>query len=317
MSYARTTEPLDLATFGAALRKSRTDHSYSLYNLAKHLRKTTASQIDEWERGYAAPPKLVLKALTTMAPELRIFERDLREGNFKRVRRPGESDRPALPTGSLEDIRKQFLAQGVEQEAEPSIVAEPEFKPATFGEALRGLRTRAHMGRGELGRLCEVHASAIGHWERDTWTPVLDNYNKLLTLWPELATMPKPRSQDIDKPEGTPGGYAVDDDDEVPTTGPEPETEDQEPECFAELEAQAEDQPPMAQPEPKQLSVVTNAPAPAVDIQAIQRWTMASAKLKLSAEQAAAVSELLQAADALGMDLAGVATILEAWPNRT
>jgi transcriptional regulator with XRE-family HTH domain len=282
---------LQLRDFGAALTKERESQGYSLANLAKNMGGISKEEIRAWEAGHAAPRKVELVQLLQAFPKLRRFELDIRCGNYAAA--PKIVTTPVLSAPSMGDAPAKA----------------PRF--ATFGAALRAARVAAEMSQVGIGELCGVTGQAVQLWEDDSNIPVLENYTKLLGLFPELESAPNPNSRDLDVPVGAAGHERT----TVRTVHFDPRdtpavAEDASRPVFAQLNPQ-----PVPEPEPAPMPEPTPT-TPPVSLPAIVRWTRATNQLNLDPQQAKALSELLGAGAELGLGVAEVGQVLEQWPQR-
>lgn len=305
---------LSLAVFGAALRKAREENGLSVAGLTKGIKGANRELIESWEAGHAVPSTVQLKGYLAMSPWLKRYESDIRSGNYVAVeRQPVAKD--ATPRW-LEQRMSAMVAVVAPPRSEPP----PVDRAKTFGAALAAAREAAGMTQAAIGELCGVTGPAVGHWEQNLWAPVLENYEKLLALFPELADAPDPNSRDIDKPIGPLGlertvirrvelSPRVESD--APAASPM-EAVDSSPMPSAAPPATFEPSPP-AEPEPMPEPTPQTPP---VALPAIVRWTKATSRLALDRAQAEALSELLAAGAALGLGVEDLGKVLMEWPQR-
>lgn len=76
---------------------------------------------------------------------------------------------------------------------EPPVVQERH----PFRVALYLARNKAALTCDELGVLVGVAGSTISNWETDKWAPTLENYRRLVELFPDLKNHQTPPSRDI------------------------------------------------------------------------------------------------------------------------
>jgi transcriptional regulator with XRE-family HTH domain len=281
--------PLQLADFGAALRKAREERGSSVANMSKSL-AVSKDDVRAWEAGHLAPSKLELKQLLAFAPELRRFEADLRAENYQAAPQDVEVPEPVFKTPPLP----------------PAVVVTPAPRPKTFGVALRAARLAADVTQDAIAQLTGNTQATVSAWELDEVCPVLENYEKLVDLFPELRDAPAPDSKDIDKPPGPAGmSFAV-------VRGPS-----EEPPARAPIGTRASPQrfSPAAEPPPpleEPPMPESSTPASAIPIEPFLRWTQASASLRIDAQTRDTLRDLLKAAGDLGLSLEAVAQALDA-----
>lgn len=75
-------------------------------------------------------------------------------------------------------------------------------KKQGFGLTLREEREAEGMDQEELGALLGVTGQAVSQWELEAATPVRENYEALVLLFPRLREAPEPDWKDIAIPDG-------------------------------------------------------------------------------------------------------------------
>lgn len=99
-------------------------------------------------------------------------------------------------------------AAAAEAEALAAEAAEPApARPHRFGEAITLAREDAGLSKREVGELVGVSASSISNWELGVAIPIVEHWNKLISLFPELKLW-DPSSKDIGKPGREPGAWS-------------------------------------------------------------------------------------------------------------
>lgn len=194
----------DADSFGLHLRRAREQARLTFNDVANRcgVSKETARR---WEADELLPTRQELKRI---CGSIRQMKHHL--DAWQKAARVDQGDWDGIVEGAIDSLREPeteeletFGAPG------PDLASEP---PRTFGEALARLRLREGMTQEELAELMGVARSAVSHWEGNNAVPVLDHYERLCDLLPELRIAPEPPTRDTDKPVGNPGG---DDQDET------------------------------------------------------------------------------------------------------
>lgn len=191
-----------ISTWGAALAHCRINYrrgEVSHRDLANFCGVKRAV-LKEWEQGRGFPTTMQLKKIYKRGlHDLRAYENLLPKDDRDRIQ--ADLD-PTMPPALL-----------------PAPPTDPQAvdPPRTFGAALKLARQVEGLDQSELGDLMDVSDSAVSNWETGGTTPVRDNYNKLLALFPHLADAPLPPGiKDYPKPTG-PQGMTL-----APKDGPAP-----------------------------------------------------------------------------------------------
>ena len=178
---------LPRVTFGGMLKIERQKQGLSHRDIAVRcgVDRDTAR---EWEEDLAAPDRFELKKLFGTVQRLRHYVH-------------------LLPGALIDHAREDARAAEDPLPSQLAPVAPPsEPPPTSFREALRRARIREGLDQGDLADLVGVVSQAVSAWETGAASPVLDNFEKLVGLFPELGDFPPDNVRDIDKPAGNRGG---------------------------------------------------------------------------------------------------------------
>lgn len=268
-------------TFGEMLRRERQRLGLAHRDLAARC-SVSRQVVAGWEADAARPNRVQLKKLFGSVRQLRHYVHLLRD--------------EALEAGAREDADE--AADPLPSQVEPT-PPPAEAPPATFREAIRRARLREGLDQQDVGDLLGVTQSTVSTWERGEATPVRSHVERLVELFPELATAPPPGARDIEKPSG-PRGWKFPRDEEP--SGP----------ALVPLEVEetadvGEEEDYMAMKATGVSAAVTTREVP--DKAAMIAWGRAVHAV-LSAPNAAAVVSLLETAARAGMTVEDVVAAL-------
>jgi transcriptional regulator with XRE-family HTH domain len=170
---------MQIRTWGQALARCRIDKNMSHREVADRA-GVGASAVRDWEMGIAYPTRPQLKRLVNLCfRQLQYFTGLL----------PTEFHAP--PSVKPADPDEAYVPPSLPGPPPPELAPPPE--PKTFREALRRAREDEGLHQRELAEMMDVTEAAVGHWETGTAQPYVHNYEKLLVLFPSLASVPRPK----------------------------------------------------------------------------------------------------------------------------
>jgi len=135
-----------------------------------HMAKVPVAEVQSWLDGKKLPDSHTFGRLVFILPSLRHLKPQLVEATRER------------------DHEKERLR--LERAAT---------LPRHFGQALAVSRTADELSQQDVADLLGVTSQAVSAWETAANVPILEHYERLITLWPELDTV-RPSVQDIEKP---------------------------------------------------------------------------------------------------------------------
>lgn len=207
-------QPQPSMPFHQALVRHRTTRGLTRRDVATRI-GVPVRLVEDWEEGLAIPTPDRFSRLTKMLfMELKIYrqefeiawtrERDraqqLREATLKTP--AGQKVKAALEAAAAAAAAAALPAPTLPGEEGVS-VAQPQLADtSTFGNSLRSLREHYKLTMQDLSELLDVSDMAVYWWEIGRCAPVIENYQKLLDLFPELADCPRPESRNIPIPCG-------------------------------------------------------------------------------------------------------------------
>jgi DNA-binding XRE family transcriptional regulator len=178
-------------TFPSLLAQAMKKHQIDARAIA-HKSKVSTNEIEEFLKGTRMPePRTFARMLFTL-PSMQHLKPAIREAYQRRSR--------VVPATEELDFDASWLPA-------PAMAPAPSEAPlpTTFRERLRALRLRDELTEEDVAEMVEVTNQSVSTWETGVRTPIQQHYDALVALWPELADVPAPSMQQIDKPGPKPG----------------------------------------------------------------------------------------------------------------
>lgn len=176
-------------SFGHILWVMRIKSNMSRHQVASHV-GSDKETVKQWEENDLTPGALQLKRLYTLFPRLKYFNdylpKLLKDQLVKRAYAAGEAGKSLWvpPSPTPEDMPV------------PQNIAK-----ISFGEALRVSLKDENIHPRDILDLLEVSDEEIIHlWESDKVLPTVEQYEKLLIIFPQLEKSPKPGERDTTEP---------------------------------------------------------------------------------------------------------------------
>lgn len=169
-------------TFGKALYSAREKQGVKRHTIAE-LCGVTYKTVKLWERDQNVPVRENYDKLLGIFSEL------------KDAPQPKWQDRPK-PTGGGTTTEPAVAKPEI-----PQVVR----RSAAFGDALRSVRIASGMSQKDVADLVGVTDNAVHGWETNEYSPVRENYEKIIELFPSLKYEPEPDWRNIQKPVGRSG----------------------------------------------------------------------------------------------------------------
>lgn len=199
MTTNASSKPADKQEFGNVLRFLRIKQGLSHVDLATRVGESQ-DLIKDWEGSRATPTVAQVKRLCGTLPKVRHFLHTLPLGYDRLLAGAKAEEFGFRPINTLADIDKDDddLRKDIAELKQTSFTK-------TFGGYLRYYRLEQGLSQDELGNLVGVSGQAVSAWEADLASPVRDNYDKLLSLYPKLKDAPEPPMLSRPMPDGGKG----------------------------------------------------------------------------------------------------------------
>lgn len=199
MTTNASSKPADKQEFGNVLRFLRIKQGLSHHDLATQVGETQ-DLIKSWEDSRDTPTVAQVKRLCGTLPKVRHFLHTLPLGYDRLLAGSKAEEFGFRPIHTLADIDKDEddLRKDLADLKRTSFTK-------TFGGYLRYYRLEQGLSQDELGTLVGVSGQAVSAWEADLASPVRDNYDKLLSLYPKLKEAPEPPMLSRPMPDGGKG----------------------------------------------------------------------------------------------------------------